>query len=438
VFEEGRNAEVDMPDSIQLELDRRIDLYMRGALSPSEARELAQEALARPDLFEVLNAAALAKAAIESEDNSGILKRYLSGQLSPAEERELAREALNNEQLFDALAAHGTVEEGLDDPAFRDVVLKRSQPVQAIRPRSKIRIFAIAGSIAAAIALFTFYLKWDRPADQSSRPTIARRTLKPTLDPSANAGQPILLASQLRQTTISTPIFRGPESESRPPQQQGSILSIEEKLATVNLGSLDGLAKGNELRVFRGGQPIGRIVVTTIFRDRARGRAAGETIRVGDQVRAGDTVYRSAILQQVDALTARGELKKAIDVAQKALTQLGTNRELLERIAALEYQTGALDDALQHYEAAAPQGTEALNSLAALYLLRGDYQRAEALLSGKSDGESLNNLGAAAELRGDSQKAAQYYGEALRALDGSALESRKSVQENWTRAKGLK
>jgi len=76
--------------------------------------------------------------------------------------------------------------------------------------------------------------------------------------------------------------------------------------------------------------------------------------------------------------------------------------------------------------------------LAVLYLLRGDYQRAEALLSGKSDGESLNNLGAAAELRGDSQKAAQYYGEALRALDGSAVEPRKSVQENLTRAKGLK
>jgi Flp pilus assembly protein TadD len=143
-------------------------------------------------------------------------------------------------------------------------------------------------------------------------------------------------------------------------------------------------------------------------------------------------------LQRVDALTARGDRKKAIDVAQKALTQLGTNRQLLERIAALEYQTGALDAALQHYEAAAPQEAAALNSLASLYLLRGDYQRAEALLSGKSDGESLNNLGAAAELHGDSQKAAQYYGEALRALDGSAAESRKSIQANLTRVQGLK
>src|SRR5260370_2852583 len=361
-----------MPDSMQPDLDRRIDLYARGELSPVDARELAQEALRRPDLFEELNAVALAKAAIESEGNSAILERYLSGQLSPMEERELAREALNNEQLFDALAAHGAVEEGLDDAAFRGAVSKTARPLQAIRPRSKLRVFAIAGSIAAAVALFTFYLKWDRPPGLSNRPIIARPTLKPTLDPSANAGQPILLASQLRPAAGDTPIFRGSEPETRPPLPQGSILTIEEKLPTVNLGSIDGLAKGNELRVFRAGQPIGRIVVTTIFRDRARGRIVqGEAIRVGDQVRTDGSVYLSAVMQQVDALTARGDMKKAIDIAQKALTQLGTNRNLLERLAALEYQTGALDAALQHYEAATPQEKEAINSLAVLYLLRG-------------------------------------------------------------------
>src|SRR5258706_14558467 len=162
-----------MPDSIQPDLDRRIDLYVRGELSPVEARELAQEALRRPDLFEELNAAALVKAAIENEGNSAILKRYLSGQLSPAEERELAREALSDDQLFDELSAPGMVEKGLDDPVFREAVSKSSRHVQAIRPRSKIRVFVIAGSIAAAIALFTFYLKWDRPPGLSNQPTIA-------------------------------------------------------------------------------------------------------------------------------------------------------------------------------------------------------------------------------------------------------------------------
>jgi len=426
-----------MPNSMEPDLEQRIDLYVRGELSPVEARELAQEALGRPDLFEELNAAALAKAAIESESNSAILERYLSGQLSPSEERELAREALNNEQLFDALATHGAVEEALEAPAFRGAV-STGGPVQSIRPRSKVRVFVIAGSVAAAVALFTFYLK-SPASKQDVTATATKSTLKPTLDPVANAGQPILLASQLRPSSGDTPIFRGAEPESRPPQPQGSILSIEEKAPAVNLGSIDGLAKGNELRVFRNGQPIGRMVVTTIFRDRARGRIVeGATIRAGDQVRSDDSVFLSAVLQQVDALTARGDLKKAIDVAQKALTQLGTNRQLLERLAALEYETGAFDAALQHYEAAAPQQAEALNSLAVLYLLRGDYRRAEGLLAGKSDAESLNNLGVSAELRGDSQMAAQYYGGALRAFDGAAVESRKLVEKNLTRVKDLK
>jgi tetratricopeptide (TPR) repeat protein len=444
-FAEERNGEVEMPNSMEPDLEQRIDLYVRGELSPVEARELAQEALRRPDLFEELNAAALAKAAIESESNSGILERYFSGQLSPSEERGLAREALNNEQLFDALAAHGAVEEGLKDPAFRGALSKTGRPVQAIRPRSKIRVFAIAGSIAAAVALFT--LKWDRPPGlsnpcsptaQEGCPTIAQSTLKPTLDTAANAGQPILLASQLRPASGDAPIFRGSAPESRPPLPQGAILTIEEKIPTVNLGSIDGLVKGSELRVLRDGQPIGRISVTTVFRDRARGRIIeGQTIRAGDQVRTDDSVYLSAVLQQVDALAARGDLKKAIEVAQK-VAQLGTNRQLLERLAALEYQAGALDAALQHYEAAVPQETDALNSLASLYLLRGDYQHAEALLAGKSDGESLNNLGVSAELRGDSQKAAQYYGQALRAFNGPSVESRKLVEKNLTRVQGLK
>ncbi len=424
---------------MQQDLERQIDLYARGELSLADARALAQESLNRPDLFEELNCVALAKAAVgqasrpvSSESNDEILERYVSGRLSPLEERKLAREALNNEQLFDALATHATVEKGLDDATFRNAVSKS--------PRSNVRIFAIVGSIAAAIALFTFYLKPPAPT-QKSTATTAHVTLKPTLDSSRNGAQPILLASQLRHGSSAAPIFRGSEPESRPPRQRGSILAIEEKLPTVNLGSLDGLAKGTQLSVFRDGKLVGSIVVTTIFRDYARGRIdAGETIRVGDEVRTGGPAYLSAVLQQVDALTARGDLKKALDVAEKALAQLENNGKLLERIAALEYQTGALDAALRHYDAAAPQEPEALNSLAALYLLRGDYQRAEARLNqaGKLSTESLNNLGVAAELRGDFQKAARYYGEALRAPDGSAGESRKSVNANLARVKGLK
>src|SRR2546430_13612444 len=121
-----------------MDLERKIDLYVRGELSPAEARELAQEALNQPDLFEELSAAALAKAAVES--NRG--------------------------------------------------------PVQAIRPGSKVRIFAIVGSIAAAVAFLTVYWKAPSP-NHNAIVTTTHTALKPTLDPSVK-GQPILLASQLR------------------------------------------------------------------------------------------------------------------------------------------------------------------------------------------------------------------------------------------------
>ena len=362
-----------------MDLERKIDLYVRGELSPAEARELAQEALNRPDLFEELSAAALAKAAVES--NRG--------------------------------------------------------PVQAIRPGSKVRIFAIVGSIAAAIAFLTVYWKAPSP-NHNAIVTTTHPALKPTLDPSVK-GQPILLASQLRPKPGGTPIFRGAETESRPPQQRGSIVAVENGVPTVNLGSLDGLAKGNELSVIREGQPVGRIIVTTIFRDRARGRvAAGAAIRAGDQVRTADPVYLSAVLQQMDSLTARGDLQKALDVGEKVLAQLGKNAMLLTRVGILEYQTGAAGTALDHFKAAATDAPEALNSRAALYLLQGDFERAEARLRQfQPNAQSLNNLGVAAELRGDFQKAAQYYQDALRALDGS-IESKNAVQANLERVRGLK
>jgi hypothetical protein len=297
------------------------------------------------------------------------------------------------------------------------------------------------GTIAAAVAFFTIYLRPPAPSPNNTTTTATVRhiSLKPTLDPSANGAQPILLASQLQPRSAGTPIFRGAEPESRSPQQRGSILSIEDKLPTVNLGSLDGLAKGNELQVFRDGRPVGRILATTVFRDRARGKiVAGDTIRAGDQVRTNDSAYLSAVLQQVDALTARGDLKKALDVAQKALAQAGKNAKLLARIAGLEYRTGAVDAAVQHYEAAAAEDPEVLNTLAALYLLRGDYERAEGRLKrDNADVESLNNLGVAAELRGDSQKAAQYYADALR-TPGATKESQRSVQANLARVQGVK
>jgi tetratricopeptide (TPR) repeat protein len=230
---------------------------------------------------------------------------------------------------------------------------------------------------------------------------------------------------------------------------------------------VDGLAKGSELQVFSNQRTIeasSRLVVTEVFRERARGRILGaQPIAANDQVRPPATTYLSALLQRVDALSGRGDsdtartmVEKAAAWAQSAQVPPGERRGLWERLAALEYQAGSLQAAAQHYRlaadnwnapppASATEQTTALNNLAALYLLQGQYGSAEAALrqavskSLKTNsvyGQSLNNLGVLAELRGDRRRAEAFYTDALRAfagiLDSSELD-RRMAQTNLAR-----
>src|SRR5947209_1461220 len=57
-------------DSIQ-NLDERINRYVRGELTATEARELAQESLEDPELFEELTSIALAKVAVSTPRPTG-------------------------------------------------------------------------------------------------------------------------------------------------------------------------------------------------------------------------------------------------------------------------------------------------------------------------------------------------------------------------------
>ena len=95
---------------------------------------------------------------------------------------------------------------------------------------------------------------------------------------------------------------RSPRVVCRSPA--GSIVSIEDGLALIDLGSLDGLAKGSELTIFRderSTQPIGRLNVTTVFRERARGRIlSGQEIPANSQVRVASAAYLGALLERVD------------------------------------------------------------------------------------------------------------------------------------------
>ena len=191
----------------------------------------------------------------------------------------------------------------------------------------------------------------------------------------------------------------------------------------MNLGSLDGLEKGTE---------IGGIVITTVFRDHARGRvAAGASVHVKDRIPVPSAMHVAAVSRELDALTAAGNISEARVLARNALAagSSGETRAILERLAALDFQAGALDAAREHYESAAnnffatpprvpPSKPVRSTVLGALYLMRGDtasavkpLNQAAAITAIDPDlrAQILNNLGVLDEMRGDLSQARDQY-----------------------------
>jgi Flp pilus assembly protein TadD len=344
------------------------------------------------------------------------IDEFATRELSPGAARELAQQALDEPELFDVLVARGAVEASLQSPAI-------------FRPPRRVP-WAIALGAAAAAVLLAFFL-WRSASRQVHQPSkqahamVSKPAILPSLEPVND--RPVLLASDLRPArSAGAPVFRGDAAPARQPQSSGIITALEAGVATVNLGSLDGLSKGTAL---------GPIVITTVFRDHARGQAAsGASIHLNDRVQVPLSLHLAAVLHQVDALAATGDLNLARELARNTLAtgSSGETRTLLERLAALDFQAGATDAAREHYEAAAnhffappaanpSEQAGTLNSLGALYLLRGDPESARKPLSQAASqtgidpdlrAQILNNLGVLSELNGDLVKARDYYSRA--------------------------
>ena len=327
------------------------------------------------------------------------IDRYARGELSPQEQRALAQESLDSPALFDELTDAALAKSALNQSAVR--------AANVIRLRRKVAL--ISASVAAAAAVIWFSLP--------QRPSTGRPNIKPVLELSANASQPVLLASGLHPA--SAPVFRGGEPDSRAPQAVGAILSVEDATANINLGSLDGLATASDLRVFRGSDAVGRLQLTAVFRDHARARIVeGKGLRPKDEVRVGAEDHLNALLQRVEAAFNRGEADTAVKLSEEAV-HWGES-------AAVSLATMAVS----------------WNQLAVLHMLRGEYNSGEALLlraaaavSRTDPGYSQikNNLGVLAEFRGDRDKAAAIYQDALNANPG---DQRQAVERNLARVRG--
>ena len=376
-------------------------------------------------------------------DHDNPMDRYTRRELTAAEARELAQKSLDDPELFDDLTASALA-----------VAAAARPPAKVVRFPRKAR-FVVAG-VAAAAAVVLVALYPLRPSFfEPHRLQQNAARLKPALAGSANPGQPILLASGLRLVPAgreNASVFRSPEPDSRSPRPAGSIVSIADGLATINLGSLDGLSKGNQVQVVRDGNNVGSLTVTTVFRDHARGQIPnGSRVQVNDQVRPPAAAYLNALLEQADAMSGRADLEAARKTAESAASYVETANVPsveLERLARLEYQLGSLQAAEKHYQLALDSLTPAaLNDLAVLRMLRGDYAGAEAPLNRALSTapktniaypRSLNNLGVLSELRGDRQKAESLYVDALRAAADFSMPERQSLETNLARVRGVR
>lgn len=340
------------------------------------------------------------------------LDAYLAGDLSPEEQRALAQAALDDPELFDQLAAAAMV----------NATAKNDNAVVG-RRSSKVRLRWMLTGAAAAAAVVIAVVSIDRPGSApapsptttASGPSTSPGTGSATRLPTAALKPAILTARLGDRAGRSSPEFRSPADESRAPKSSGGVVGIEDGEVAIDLGSLDGLAKGSEVQVVRqGARAPARLSITTVFRERSRGRVVSpEAVQVGDRVDVPSNLQLSALLEHVLSRIAAADADGARTVARQAVAVSAT--------------------------ASGADSAQAMNELAAVLINSRDYDEAEALLrraqmyaSAVTTVRVANNLAAVAALRGDVAAAESMYRSAL-TLAGTTPEyesARRSIETN--------
>ncbi|MFN8006011.1 MAG: hypothetical protein U0V70_03060 [Terriglobia bacterium] len=176
--------------------------------------------------------------------------RFVRGELTASESRALAQKALDDSELFEELTYSALAKAALATQSIQEQLPKLDSKTSSLPLASKGRLPLMILAAAAGLVLGSLYFvryiqRRDAgpslPQDRTLQVSTAL-PLKPALGLLAKPGQPILLSSDLQAVTTpqtGTPIFRGPESNSRSPQATGSILSIEDGRPSISARWMD-------------------------------------------------------------------------------------------------------------------------------------------------------------------------------------------------------
>jgi hypothetical protein len=345
-----------------------------------------------------------------SKSDDRRLDAYLAGDLSPQEERAFAQASLDDPELFDQLASAATVNAAAANAA---VTARRSKMV-----RPGWMLLGAAAAVATIVAAVSID-RWGSTPPPAPTTTASGRSTPSAAEPGTRppraASQPVLLAARLAALAEQSPEFRSPTDASRAPKSSGVVVSVEGSEVGIDLGSLDGLTKGSEVQVARAGASTPpRLTITTVFRERSRGRTASlDVVRAGDRIEVPPDLQLSALFEHVLSRIAAGDADAARTAARQAVAVSAT-------------VTGS-------------ESFEAMNELAAVLISSRDYMEAETLLrraqvraTGVTAVRVANNLAAIAALRGDVGAAESMYRSALASAGKSPeLESaRGAIEKN--------
>ena len=392
------------------------------------------------------------------------LDRYTTGDLPIDEERALARAALEDPHLFDELMTAGATRAALDREGTQAGVLGAAGAAAPLRGFWRAPVRAAAFALAAALLIFAVFYPRARndgraaPAQAATSPGSSHTGVV-----SGSLPAPVVLSARLEDfaSSSSSSEFRSAHTVSRSPKTEGRVsLASQGADVVVPLGSLDGITQGTELQIVRGSsrEPVGRLTITTVFREQSRGRVDPHArVKPGDVALVSSSVLVAALHQQMVALVAAGDITGAREAATRALPLLDQpgvavedTRGVLALAGAIERRAGQPADAVGHLRAAAdvlstppavpaPVRAAVLNELGAALLDGRRPDEAERVLaeaqqisSGSMTPRIENNRGAAAALRGDRTAAERWYRAALSGLTGSSAsnDERRAIDRN--------